>query len=117
RVESSRLIVDRISRIGGKLPFVLTGDFNVVESNEAYKTIVAGSGDVKISDARYVSANPHFGGDSTWTGFKQIEPGQKIDYVFVRTGMKVLEHGILADQWNGLWASDHFPVLAEIELR
>ncbi len=111
RVESSKLILQRISEAAGKIPFVLTGDFNVVESDDAYKTIAGG-----MSDARYVSVNPHFGGDSTWTAFKQIEPGRRIDYVFVRTGMKVIEHGILADQWNGLWASDHFPVLAEIEI-
>jgi endonuclease/exonuclease/phosphatase family metal-dependent hydrolase len=117
RVESSKLILQRMADIAGKLPFVLTGDFNVVESNEAYKTIVVGTEGVKLSDAKYVTVNPHFGGDSTWTAFKQIEPGRRIDYVFVRAGMRVFEHGILADQWNGLWASDHFPVLAEIELR
>jgi endonuclease/exonuclease/phosphatase family metal-dependent hydrolase len=26
----------------------------------------------------------------------------------------VIEHGVLSDRWNGLWASDHLPVLAEI---
>jgi endonuclease/exonuclease/phosphatase family metal-dependent hydrolase len=31
--------------------------------------------------------------------------------------MKVIEHGVLSDQWNGLWASDHLPVLAEIEIK
>ena len=72
---------------------------------------------MKLVDSRYVTVNPHFGGDSTWTAFKAIEPGRRIDYVFVRSGMKVLEHGILADQWNGLFASDHFPVLAEIEMK
>jgi len=112
RVESSKLILIRITEAAGRFPFVLTGDFNVVESNEAYKTIAGG-----MSDARYVSANPHFGGDSTWTAFKQIEPGRKIDYIFVRKGIKVFEHGILADQWNGLFASDHLPVLAEIEIK
>lgn len=117
RVESSKLILERIGAIAGASPFVLTGDFNVVESNEAYKTIVGGNNAVKVSDTKYVSVNPHFGGDSTWTAFKQIEPGRRIDYIFVRTGTKVLEHGILADQWNGLWASDHLPVLAEIQIR
>ena len=112
RIESSKLILRRIVDAAGKLPFVLTGDFNVVESNEAYKTIASG-----MRDARYVSINPHFGGDSTWTAFKQIEPGRKIDYIFVRAGMKVIDHAILADQWNGLWASDHLPVLAEIEIK
>ena len=112
RIESSKLILRRIVDAAGKLPFVLTGDFNVVESNEAYKTIASG-----MRDARYVSVNPHFGGDSSWTAFKQIEPGRKIDYIFIRAGMKVIEHGILADQWNGLWASDHLPVLAEVDIK
>jgi len=112
RVESAKLILKRIGEAAGKLPFFLTGDFNVVESNEAYKTIADG-----MSDARHVSVNRHVGGDSTWTGFKTIEPGRKIDYVFVRKGIKVLEHGTLSDQWNGLWASDHLPVLAEIEIK
>jgi endonuclease/exonuclease/phosphatase family metal-dependent hydrolase len=117
RVESSKLILKRIDENAGNLPFVLTGDFNVVESNEAYKTMVGGAGRIRIRDARYVSVNPHFGGDSTWTAFKNIEPGRKIDYVFVPARVRVVEHGILADQWNGLWASDHLPVLAEIEIK
>jgi endonuclease/exonuclease/phosphatase family metal-dependent hydrolase len=112
RVESSKLILERINSSAGKLPYVLTGDFNIVESNEAYGKMAGG-----MSDARYVSKNPHFGGDSTWTGFKQIESGRKIDYVFVRKGMTVMEHGILSDQWNGLWASDHLPVIAEVAIR
>ena len=112
RVESSKLILQRITAAAGRLPFVLSGDFNVVESNEAYRTLAGG-----MSDARYISVNPHFGGDSTWTAFKQIEPGRKIDYIFVRKGMRVIEHGILSDLWNGLFASDHLPVLAEIEIK
>ena len=44
-------------------------------------------------------------------------PGMKIDYVFVTNNINVLEHGVLSDNWDGLWASDHLPVLAEIEIR
>ncbi len=114
RAESSSLILKKAGEIHGKGPFVVTGDFNVTESSGAYKTIMAGTPTVKMLDGRYASVNGHFGGDSTWTAFKEIEPGRRIDYVFVREGVKVLEHGILADRWNGLWASDHLPVLAEI---
>lgn len=114
RVASSSLILKKIAEIAGKTPFFLTGDFNIVSDNEAYKTIIAGTPKVKVVDAKASSINGHFGGDSTWNAFKELEPGRAIDYIFVRPDIKVFEHGYLSDRWNGLWASDHLPVIAEI---
>lgn len=114
RVESAKLIISRIEKTAGKMPFVLTGDLNVKEDTEAYRTLSQHSG---LKDARYASTNGHFGGNSTFNSFKELIPEMKIDYVFVKTGMRVIEHGVLSDRWDGLWASDHLPVLAEIEIR
>lgn len=114
RAASSSLILKKAGEIHGKGPFVVTGDFNVTETSGAYKTIMAGTPTIKLVDTRYASVNRHFGGDSTFNGFKELEPGRTIDYIFVREGIKVFEHGALTDRWNGLWASDHLPVLAEI---
>jgi endonuclease/exonuclease/phosphatase family metal-dependent hydrolase len=114
RVESASLILKRIGEIAGKLPFVLTGDLNVREDTQAYKTLKGGTPVTHLADAKYASSNGYFGGDSTFSEFKDLKPGMKIDYIFVREGTRVLEHGVLSDQWNGLWASDHLPVLAEI---
>ena len=114
RTESASLIVKRIGDIAGRSPFLLTGDLNVREDSSAYKTLKTGSNVTRLVDSRYASGNGHFGGDSTFSAFKELQPGNKIDYVFVREGMRVIEHGVLSDQWNGLWASDHLPVLAEI---
>lgn len=114
REESASLILRKAGELIGGGPFVVTGDFNVVESNGAYKTIMAGTPTIKVVDARYAAERGHFGGNSTWNGWKDIEPDRRIDFIFVRQGTRVLEHGILSDRWNGLWASDHLPVLAEI---
>ena len=114
REQSAALILKKALPIAGKDPFVITGDLNVTEDTAAYKTLAAGANGLKIADARYASVNGHFGGDSTWNGFKELVPGRKIDFIFVRDGVKVLEHGILSDRWGELWASDHLPVLAEI---
>jgi endonuclease/exonuclease/phosphatase family metal-dependent hydrolase len=104
--------------MSSRLPFVLTGDLNVKEDSQAYKTLRAGSSTARLVDGKYASTNGHFGGDSTFSAFnKDLQPGNKIDYIFVREGVRVAEHGVLSDQWNGLWASDHLPVLAEIILR
>ena len=114
REQSAALILKKAPQFAGKDPFVITGDLNVTEDTAAYKTLAAGANGLKIADARYASVNGHFGGDSTWNGFKELVPGRKIDFIFVRDGVRVLEHGILSDRWGELWASDHLPVIAEI---
>lgn len=114
RIESSSLILRKIEEIAGTEFFVLTGDMNVREDSQAYKTMSTGTDKVKLADARYKAKTGHFGGDSTFSAFKELQPGNKIDYVFVHPAISVLEHGVLSDQWNGLWASDHLPVIAEI---
>jgi endonuclease/exonuclease/phosphatase family metal-dependent hydrolase len=114
RLESAKMIIGRIKTVSAGTRSILTGDLNVKEDTEAYKTLAAA--DSGLRDARYISRNGHFGGTSTFNGFKELQPANKIDYIFVTPGVDVLEHGVLSDKWDGLWASDHLPVLAEVEL-
>jgi len=115
RTESSKLLLAKTREIAGKFPFVVTGDFNAEESTDVYKILTgkAENSGNKLIDARYISRNGHFGGTSTFSGFKELELDRKIDYVFVKEGTEVYEHAVLSDRWDGLWASDHLPVLAE----
>jgi endonuclease/exonuclease/phosphatase family metal-dependent hydrolase len=116
RTESSKMLLKEIPKIAGKFPFVVTGDFNATEDTNVYRILTGKeeAGIFKLIDARYVSENGHFGGNSTFNAFKELEPNRRIDYIFVGEDARVLEHGILSDRWDGLWASDHLPVLAEI---
>lgn len=116
RTEGSKLLLARLPKLAGKFPFVVTGDFNAKEDTNVYRILTGKeeAGNFKLIDSRYVSVNGHFGGGSTFNEFKELVPGMKIDYVFVGEKTSVLEHGILSDRWDGLWASDHLPVLAEI---
>lgn len=115
RFESAKMIIGRIRETAAGTQSILTGDLNVKEDTEAYKTLQGPNSGLK--DARYVSKNGHFGGTSTFNAFKDMQPAMKIDYVFVTSGIEVFEHGVLSDNWDGLWASDHLPVLAEVRLR
>jgi endonuclease/exonuclease/phosphatase family metal-dependent hydrolase len=112
REESARILLKLTQDIPGRLPFIVTGDFNTVEDSEPYRIMTAQG--TRIKDAGHSSVNPNFGPTSTFNAFGPLQPKRKIDYVFAREDMKVIEHGVLADQWDGLWASDHLPVLAEI---
>lgn len=116
RLESARLLVAEVARLAGQTPVVVTGDFNAVEDSAPYRALTSeASATEKLQDARYLSAGGHHGPISTFNGFAALRPDYKIDYVFVKSGIRVLQHGALADQWEGgRWPSDHLPVLAEL---
>jgi endonuclease/exonuclease/phosphatase family metal-dependent hydrolase len=113
RVRSAQLILDKLAIISNDLPMVVTGDFNVTPDSDAYATMTSG-----LADTKFESRTLPHGPDGTFGGFT-VELGEstdRIDYVFVGDGVKVLRYGVLSDQWNGLYPSDHLPVLAEILL-
>ena len=117
RQESARLIRRRLASLAGDLPIIVTGDLNTDPQSVAYRiftrdTIPAAS--APLRDAFTSSASGHYGPTSTWTAFKAIEPGRRIDYVLVSAQIPVLAHGILPDSWDGRFPSDHLPVIAAI---
>jgi endonuclease/exonuclease/phosphatase family metal-dependent hydrolase len=67
-----------------------------------------------LQDTRQNSMTNPTGPDSTWNGFSKIMPEQQIDFIFTR-GFKTRSHAILETVRDGKFASDHLPVLAEIE--
>lgn len=112
RKESSRLILEKIGEIAPDLPVVVTGDFNTKEDTEPYEILTGG-----LRDAYYASETPHYGPGSTWNDFREVQPGVRIDYIFVGPDVRVLRHGILSETMDGRFPSDHLPVLAEVELK
>lgn len=118
RVESARLIRRRLGALANGLPLTMTGDFNANPSHPAYVTLTTSTlpdGSRPLRDALHVSDTPHYGPLSTWNAFKDIEPNQRIDFVFVSDGVRVLRHGVLSDRWDGRFLSDHLPVLADVQ--
>ena len=120
RQESARLLLNRITTKAGRLPVVVTGDFNFNESSIGYHILTGKTLDKEIPpqsslrDARYLSPHGHHGPTSTFNEFKALIPDMKIDFVLVKGTLKVLQHGALSDTWNGRFPSDHLAVLAEI---
>ena len=112
RREGTRLLLSRIDSIAGGAPVIVTGDFNAVPASEPYR-LVTGAG---FRDALTVSATPHRGPDSTWNGFREIEPGRRIDFVFVGRSVDVLAHAIIDERRRGRFPSDHLPAVAEVRL-
>jgi len=119
RVESAKLIKTRMQAVCGTHPAILTGDFNSTPASEPYKIITASAAapGFTLVDARTVSAQKHHGPTTTYTGFSiDAKPDEPIDFIFVKKGMTVTMHGTLSDSFNGYLPSDHYPVIAEIQL-
>ena len=119
RVESAKLLLDKIENIEKNLPVILTGDFNVVPESEPYKIIVNGNENpFHLFDTSQLSQTPPFGGISTFNGFgKTMDMGRTIDYIFVNDKVKVLTHGVITTTYNDNYPSDHYPVVSEIVLK
>lgn len=117
RQQSARLIRLRLPTLAGGLPVIVTGDFNSTPSSDAYRIFTRDTipgAIAPLADALTASRTPHYGPMSSWTEFKAIQPGRRIDYVLVSAGVEVLSHGILPDSWDGRFPSDHLPVLASV---
>ncbi len=121
RTESGKLIVRQIAELAAsgerRLPVILTGDFNCRSSAAPYKAITEPEDPaLKLLDAQHISREPHRGGDSTSNGFRQISPGSKIDYIFVRDVAGVARHQIDDPRVDGRFVSDHLPIVADVLL-
>lgn len=117
REQSSRLLMNRVNELANGDPVIVMGDLNVTKEQMAYRILAEPDlhpGDVVLFDGFYHSKYGHHGPDTTWNGFREIMPNRRIDYIFVNEGFSVIQHGILADSRDGLFPSDHLPVLAEI---
>ena len=113
RTESAGLIVNTLDSLADGNAVIVTGDFNVNPSTDAYGVMTGA-----LSDSRLTSLSEPHGPEATFAGFTVDldESGDRIDYIFVDDSISVLSHGVISDQWNGHYPSDHLPVISEIVL-
>ena len=113
RRESGKLMVEKVKKIAGDAPAILTGDFNSTPDTEQIKTI-----QMLLSDTHAVTKAPPYGPEGTFSGFKFDAPFKdRIDYVFVSKQFDVLKYGALTDAQEQRYPSDHLPVMAKVVLK
>lgn len=110
RIESAKLIKQKIQEIAPKLPVILTGDLNVTPETEAIATIRS-----FLKDAKDITIEKPYGPLGTFNSFNFNDPlKNKIDYIFVNTGFKVQKFAVLSDSKDQKYYSDHLPVFAKL---
>jgi len=116
REKSVRLIAQRIHNREHGDPFILTGDFNAGEDNPVVTYLKgkhAEASPVPVEDS-FRLLHPDEKRVGTGNRFEGRVDGDKIDYIFVTPGARVLEATIIRTHREGLYPSDHFPVTARI---
>ncbi|MBL7733647.1 MAG: endonuclease/exonuclease/phosphatase family protein [Chitinophagaceae bacterium] len=115
RLESARLILRMIAKLNYKkeYPVILTGDFNSRPEDEPVQLIMN-----RMQNSRSVSRLV-YGNADTWNGFKFAgKPDGCIDYIFVshHKSLSATKFATLTDSYDRKYPSDHFPVLANINI-
>jgi endonuclease/exonuclease/phosphatase family metal-dependent hydrolase len=117
RAASAVLLLARIEEIAGSSQVIVTGDFNCTEEDPPYRTLTGEHETSALSDTRDLSQLPPYGSSFSFNGFSsEIRSPYPIDHIFLRFDTQVIRWGILSSIWDGRFVSDHFPVLAEIQL-
>ena len=91
-------------------PVFLTGDFNIRPENP----IVAGINAFRSCGKPLTDVTADVGG--TFHAYKPSEVCIKIDYIFTNAACDASASRTLTDEENGVFFSDHYPVIAEAEI-
>ena len=102
-------MLDKIAQFGS-LPSMIMGDFNAEEGSVTYENVTK-----DFLDARYQVDNAV---DScTYQNFGKALDRNRIDYFMIsKTGINVKSYKVVTDTFDGVYSSDHFPLLAEFTL-
>ncbi|MCG2614329.1 endonuclease/exonuclease/phosphatase family protein [Terrimonas sp. NA20] len=113
RRESSKLILQKIKEIAGNAPVLLTGDFNGGRDSEWYQSIATSGSLIDVfTKVKFPYAN-----NSSMNGFRTPRGSAVIDHIFMTKQFEASKWGVLTDTYFGKYPSDHFPVLAVVELK
>jgi endonuclease/exonuclease/phosphatase family metal-dependent hydrolase len=111
RFMSAGILLENIRKLSGDNDFIITGDFNAQPNSLAISSMKEGNFAV---DAFTVSLTRPEGLRYTFNGWQEGSGGGRIDYIFIRNGMKVISHYTWKVIENGVFISDHWPVTAKL---
>lgn len=118
RIRSSEVLLNEVAEIAQGFPFIITGDFNMLPDSRGYDILTGPDESVSLlKDTYFISEEKPTGPAYTFNGFSDKPGAGRIDYIFVKNGMKVLEHITVAHKDGDVFISDHWPVFALVTLR
>lgn len=97
RLESAKLIRQKMQEIDSSLPVFLTGDFNFDQNEQGYKTI---TDDGTFRDS-YVISDITYALNGTFNDFSaENYSDSRLDHIFVTPGIEIEKYGVLTDTYR-----------------
>lgn len=108
RIKGIGVVLDKISKFGG-LPAVIMGDYNAQEGSETYESVTQ-----YFTDACHAAGvTPSY----TYQNWGALDSAKRIDYFMIsRTGFTVLDYAVVPAVHDGVYASDHCPIVVVLTL-
>lgn len=119
RLQSARLIRDRLGQLRGGLPVIVLGDFNSTEDLAEQQELagVNDPGEMQLMDS-YREIHPNRApNEQTFNGFTGRTDGSRIDFIRHTGEFQPTAARIVRTSYDGRWPSDHFPVTATLRLK
>lgn len=109
RVEQSKVLLNKIEELQANSTVVCTGDFNSYETGEAYALMCE-----NMDDAKLIAKSSDTG--ITFHNYGAIEEHKDgaIDFVFTTKGTPVETYKIIRNTAEGMYPSDHYPIVADM---
>ena len=107
RINGINVVLDKIKEFGG-IPAVLMGDLNAEETSDTYKSATEFFYDTKYQTEDTMKS-------CTYQGWGTQLDRECIDYIMVsKTGFKVHSYKVITDTYDGVYTSDHFPLISTL---
>lgn len=109
RKKSIDLLYQKIDQLSKGLPVILMGDFNSTPESDIIKSVTRNT---PLTDSK--NATPNISGtDWTFHDFGRLPEKNRslLDYIFVSKNIEVQNYKVLDDTLNGVYVSDHKPVM------
>ena len=119
RLYSVNLLVKEIAGREHRDPVVVLGDFNMDMDNEAMHAFGRIKRDVAFEPMFDVwgKLNPDQPSETTFHGFGEQPDGPCLDHILIDDNWEIFETAIDARAYGGRYPSDHFPVIATLNLK
>ncbi|REJ88547.1 MAG: hypothetical protein DWQ34_22285 [Planctomycetota bacterium] len=115
RLESARLLRERITEAALHDPVIVAGDFNATEAEPVYRILLNGEHPGSTLVDSYRAAHPeHNGEELTRHDFRGERKGSRIDWILHSPHFITQAAAIDRREFDGRYPSDHYPVTAEL---
>lgn len=125
RINGLRLILEHmteVKQIFPEIPAILMGDFNATQTSKTLRALqqqlLSVEDFIKLTDCYHLllkTAPDRIG--RSYHGFRGAVAGKPIDYIFASRELSVQAIEIRHDNYDNVFPSDHYPVIAELHLK